>query len=183
MHLLKLVIFGLLIIGFYTFFGVEYFPKVALEGPPETASSYTDGVMEDDDIVSLGEVIFTGKGVCTLCHMHSGRAEVLDRVFITAPQRLKDSRYRGSAKSALEYVFESMLSPSAYVVKGLGVVGSGDKLSAMPDVRSPAIGLSDAEIRAVAAYLQSLSGVEVTVTPDTPITYGRAAGREEAGEK
>ncbi|MFQ5479733.1 MAG: c-type cytochrome [Thermodesulfobacteriota bacterium] len=174
MHLLKVVIFGLVIIGFYTFFGVEYFPKVALEGPPEEASTYTDGGMEGD-IVALGESVFKGKGACTLCHMPSGRAEVLDRVFLSAPRRLRDSRYKGSAKSALEYVFESMLSPSAYVVKGLGVVGSGDTLSAMPDVRSAQIGLSDAEIRAVAAYLQSLSGVEVTVTPDTPITYGRGA--------
>jgi len=174
MHLLKVVIFGLVIIGFYTFFGVEYFPKVALEGPPEEDSVYTDGGMEND-IVAFGESIFKGKGSCTLCHMPSGRAEVLDHVFLNAPRRLRDKRYSGSAKSALEYVFESMLSPSAYVVKGLGVVGSGDTISAMPDVKSAQIGLSDAEIRAVAAYLQSLSGVEVTVTSQTPITYGRGA--------
>jgi len=172
MHLLKLVIFALLVIGFYTFFGVEYFPRVGREGPPEKVYAYSDD-SGDEDIVALGESVFTGKGTCTLCHMPSGRAEVLDHVARIAPRRLKDKRYKGSAQNGVEYIFESMLAPSAYVVKGLGVVGSGDTLSPMPDVRNSRIGLSDKEIRAVAAYLQSLSEVDVTVTFLTPITYGR----------
>ena len=173
MQLLKVVIFGLAVIGFYTFFGVEYFPRVAHEGPPEEVSAGAESGAEED-LVVLGESVFLGKGACTLCHMASGRAEVLDNVAAIASERLRGSGYKGSAKSGLEYIFESMLEPSVYVVKGFGIVGSGDKLSPMPDVRSSAIGLSEIEIRAVAAYLQSLAGVDVTVTPSTPITYGSA---------
>jgi len=173
MHLLKLIIFGLFVIGFYTFFGVEYFPKVAQEGPPEAVESYM-GSGADGDIVLLGEGIFKGKGSCTLCHRPSGRADVLDHVAAIASDRLKDTRYRGSAQNVVEYIFESMLAPSAYVVKGLGIVGTDDKLSPMPDVRSSRIGLNESEIRAVVAYLQSLAGVEVTVTSSTPVSYGPA---------
>jgi len=173
MHLLKLVIFALLVIGFYTFFGVEYFPRVAREGPPEQVNAYADD-SADEDIVALGESVFTGKGTCTLCHRPLGRADVLDNVAKIAPRRLKDKRYAGTARNGVEYIFESMLNPSAYVVKGLGVVGSGDTQSPMPDVRNSRIGLSDMEIRAVAAYFQSLAGVEVTVTASTPITYGKS---------
>ena len=34
-----------------------------------------------------------------------------------APNRLKDGDYKGKAKSVREYITESILSPSAYVVK------------------------------------------------------------------
>lgn len=173
MHLLKVVIFGLFVIGFYTYFGVGYFPRVAEEGPPEKADVYVEGGVEED-LVLLGEGVVTGKGACLLCHIPSGRAQVLDHAFLTAGQRLKDIRYSGSAQNGLEYIFESLLEPSAYVVKGFGVAGSGDTVSPMSSVRSSWIGLSDLEIRAVAAYLQSLAGVEVTVTSETPITYGFA---------
>lgn len=173
MHLLKIVIFGLLVIGFYTYFGVGYFPRVAQEGPPEEVPVHMEST-EGEDLVLLGERVVRGKGACLLCHMPSGRAEVLDHAAAMAGERLKDDMYRGSAQSAVEYLLESLLKPSAYVVKGFGVAGSGDTLSPMPDVRNPRIDLSDLEIRAVVAYLQSLAGVDVTVTSGTPITYAPA---------
>ena len=46
---------------------------------------------------------------------------------------------------------------------GFGTSGSGDMASPMPDVRSRSIGLDETEIKAVIAYLQSVSGVDITV--------------------
>jgi hypothetical protein len=35
-----------------------------------------------------------------------------------APQRIKDPAYKGTAKTTPEYIMESVISPSTYVVKG-----------------------------------------------------------------
>ena len=56
-----------------------------------------------------------------------------------------------------------MIDPSAYVVAGFGKKGTNDTVSPMPDVSKGSVGFSDAEIKAVIAYLQDLGGLEVTV--------------------
>lgn len=80
-----------------------------------------------------------------------------------AAERLKDPRYKGGASGSAEYILESMVNPSAYVVAGFGVTGTNDTQSPMPDVSKGAIGLNEAELKAVSAYLQNLAGVDVTV--------------------
>jgi mono/diheme cytochrome c family protein len=123
--------------------------------------------MTMEGFIALGEEVFKGKGACTLCHDPLGvRAPVLDRMVVVASERLKDPGYRGGAEDAEGYIYESMVKPSAYVVAGYGVKGTGDSVSPMPDVSKGAIGLSEAEMRAVIAYLQYVAGVEVTA--ETP---------------
>jgi len=56
-----------------------------------------------------------------------------------------------------------MVKPSAYVVAGFGKTGSNDMQSPMPDASAGGIALSDAEMKAVIAYLQDLGGADVTV--------------------
>ncbi len=167
--LIQLAVFSLVIIGVYTLFGAVYVPQGAREreaSPPAQAPLGAGRELSAEGLVVLGRSIFNGKGSCTLCHNSRGRAPLLDDAAVRASERIKDPAYRGKARSAAEYIIESMTEPSAYVVKGFGVPdGKGGEVSPMPDVTGPEIGLTEMEVRAVAAYLQDLAGLEVTVTP------------------
>ncbi|HXF91792.1 MAG TPA: c-type cytochrome [Nitrospiraceae bacterium] len=64
------------------------------------------------------------KAGCVVCHTIPGIAGATGRVGpelllrITGPDRLADPKYRGKAKTVREYIVESILSPSVYVVPG-----------------------------------------------------------------
>ncbi|MBI1913098.1 MAG: c-type cytochrome [Deltaproteobacteria bacterium] len=162
-NFVKVTIFSLFVIGVYTLFSVKYVPPIKPEEPPKE-EAFDEGSMTVDEFVSLGEVVYNGKGACTLCHTPvGGRAPLLDNIATVASERIKGAGYKGSAKTAEEYIRESMVSPSAYVAAGFGVTGTNDKESPMPDVRTGSIGLNETEIKAVIAYLQRLGGAEVTV--------------------
>ena len=81
----------------------------------------------------------------------------------TSEQRLKDSRYKGKAKTGEEYLRESMMEPSIFVVAGFGKAGTNDSESPMPQISGPAVGLKPAEINAVIAFLQTKDGGKATV--------------------
>ncbi|MBI5411516.1 MAG: nitric oxide reductase [Nitrospirae bacterium] len=63
------------------------------------------------------------KAQCITCHTIPGIAGAVGTIGpklaekTNAPGRLKDPTYKGSAKSVKEYIAESVISPSAYVVK------------------------------------------------------------------
>ena len=160
--LLKIVAFSLAVIcGFagYTTYGL---PLIVPEAPPVEEKLGGDITM--DQYIAVGEKIYNGKGTCTLCHNPvGGRAPLLEPVASVALDRIKDPSYKGKAKTVEEYIHESMVDTSAYVVAGFGKKGSNDTVSPMPDVSKGAIGLSGVEINAVIAYLQNVAGVEVTV--------------------
>ncbi|MBI3916487.1 MAG: c-type cytochrome [Betaproteobacteria bacterium] len=162
-HFLKVVAFSLLVIAFFTGFSFFGVPQIE-PAPPPKEEAVERGAMTIEQFVALGKKIFDGKGACTLCHNPvGGRAPALERAGIAAVERMKDARYRGAAKSVEEYLYESLVKPSAYVVAGFGKAGTNDTESPMPDASAGSIRLSEAELRAVVAYLQDLSGVEVTV--------------------
>lgn len=162
-NLLKVIVFSLGVLLFYTLFADRYIPAINPEPPPVEA--FLDlGAMTMDQFIALGEKIFNGKGTCTLCHNPiGGRAPLLDQAGKIAEERLKDPRYKGKAKNGGEYLQESMVEPSAFVVAGFGVTGTNDTVSPMPVVTAGAIGLKDFEVGAVIAYLQNKAGVPVTV--------------------
>lgn len=160
---LKVVAFSIFVILFYAFFAKYGILQVKPEAPP-VEEKLDLGSMTMEKFIALGDKIFNGKGTCTLCHNPvGGRAPLLDSVASAANDRLKDARYKGGAKTAEEYIRESMLKPSAFVVAGFGVKGTNDTESPMPNVSTGAIGLNQAEIDAVIAFLQKKAGQEVTV--------------------
>jgi len=175
--LLKLALFSILVIGSYTLFSTKYVPQGVSRGrggEPREAGMDDINAMSPRAFTALGKTIFYGKGSCSLCHNSRGRAPLLEDVAIRARGRISEARYRGGAKSAQAYILESILRPSVYVVKGFGVPdgkGKGGEVSPMPAIMGPEIGLSEVEVKAVAAYLESLSGLEITVTPNTPLDY------------
>jgi len=161
-NFIKVIIFSLALIGVFTAFSIWYVPPITPE-PPPSASAVAD-VLDMDDLIRLGKEVYNGKGACRLCHDPAGgRAPILDDIASTAAARLNDARYSGDAIDAEGYLRESLTDPSAYVVAGYGVAGTGDAQSPMPPATSPETGLSAVEVEAVIAYLQSIAGVELTV--------------------
>jgi mono/diheme cytochrome c family protein len=65
-----------------------------------------------------------GKGGCVACHTIPGIPGAVGNIGpklvegTNAPTRIKDPGYKGAAKSTREYITESVINPSAYVVKG-----------------------------------------------------------------
>ena len=161
--LLAVTAFSLLTIGFFTWFSNFGIPQIEPAPPPEE-QALDLSAMSMPQFVALGARVFAGKGTCTLCHTAvGGRAPLLDNVGSVVAGRLKDERYKGEAKDVESYIYESMVDPSAYVVAGFGKAGTNDTVSPMPNVKSGSVGLGEAEIKAVIAYLQDASGLEVTV--------------------
>lgn len=164
-------------LGFYGFTKVGI-PLINPAPPPVEEKISGDITM--DQFVALGEKIFNGKGTCTLCHNSLGRAPMLEPVATVAMDRIADPRYgeKGKATTIGEYIYESMIDPSAFVVGGFGKKGSNDTVSPMPNVSTGAIGLSAAEMDSVIAFLQSTAGVDITVSLPT----GEVEVAEEGGE-
>src|SRR3989304_4734360 len=162
-NFLKVAIFSVLMVG--AFWGYSNFgiPQIK-PAPPPVEEKLDLGAMTMDQFVALGGKIYNGKGTCTLCHNAMGRAPMLDKIGPVSLTRLKDPRYKGTAKTVEEYLQEALVKPSAFVVSGFGKAGTNDTESPMPDVTGGGIGLSEAELKAVIAYLQDSGGAEVTVT-------------------
>jgi len=162
-NIIKVSTFSLVVIGGFWGFSNFGIPQIK-PAPPPVEEKLDLGTMTMDEFIALGGKIFNGKGNCTLCHNAMGRAPMLDKIGPVSVERLKDARYKGAAKTVEEYLYESLTKPSAFVVPGFGKSGSNDTESPMQDVTGGGIGLNEAELAAVIAYLQNSSGVEVTVT-------------------
>jgi len=156
-------------------------PQVEGEAPVEQKVDL--GALTVASYAALGETLFSGKGTCTLCHNDLGRAPDILAIDIVsvANEHLKDERYKGAATDAESYLHESMVDPGIYVVKGFGKKGSNDTISPMPAVDKPPIELSEMEINAIIAFLQSKDGHEVTVPLPTEAPVVESAGQEAAG--
>lgn len=178
-NFLKVAVFSLLVVsGFWGFsnFGI---PQIKPADPP-VEEKMDLGAMTMDQFIALGKKSFDGKGTCTLCHNSMGRAPMLDKIGAVAAERMKDPRYKGTAKTVEEYLMESMIKPSAFVVSGFGKAGTNDTESPMPDVSGGGIGFKEAELKAVIAYMQDSSGSEVTV--EIPKMEAPAEGAAKAEE-
>lgn len=109
------------------------------------------------ELVEIGGSIFNGKGLCTSCHKSddAGRGPNLTGVLQRAATQVE-------GLEPLEYIAQSLYEPSAFVVPG--------REDAMDALNGPPMNLTDPEIRAVMAYLESLSGTP-TITMETVIPY------------
>jgi mono/diheme cytochrome c family protein len=161
--LVKVIAFSLALALVFTLVA-NTLPQIEGEAPVDEEIEL--GALTVETFVALGESIFTGKGTCTLCHNNLGRAPDLLALNVveTANTRLKDPGYKAAATDVESYLRESLLEPSAYVVKGFGKKGSNDTESPMPSADKPPIQLSPAEIEAVIAFMQAKDGNEVTVS-------------------
>jgi mono/diheme cytochrome c family protein len=148
--------------AFYTVVG-QLVPQKEVHPPEETALSEE---MSEEEFLAAGREIMEGKGLCFTCHTvgKSGalRFPDLDGIGARAGGRI-------AGLSAVDYLAQSLYEPNDYIVPGFN--------PGMPVINKPPVGLTDEEIRAVVAYLQSMGG-EVTVTLDStiwPLDEGAAA--------
>lgn len=146
--------------AFYTLVG-QLVPQKEVH-PPKEAELKKD--MSSDQMVAAGKEIFEGKGLCTTCHTlgKSGALRFPDLAGIGAR-----AASRREGHSDVAYLAESIYDPNLYVVPGFN--------PGMPVINKPPIGLTDQEILAVIAYLQSLGG-KVSVTMESKVWPLPAAG-------
>lgn len=170
----RIIVFSILIVLAYPLYVKFGIPALKPSPPPKEEAIGANMTM--DQFIALGKKIFDEKGTCTLCHNSLGRAPMLNNMHSIAADRMKDARYKGTAKTPEEYLRESMVKTSVFVVTGFGVKGSNDTQSPMPDVSTGAIGLNPAEVDAVIAYMMTKDGGKTTLTVPTAVP---AAGGEE----
>jgi mono/diheme cytochrome c family protein len=139
--------------AFYTMVG-QLVPQKEVHPPTETALKKE---MSSDELVKAGKEIAEGKGLCSTCHTigKSGALRFPDLDGIGAR-----AASRRPGHTDLDYLAESIYDPNLYIVPGFN--------PGMPVINKPPIGLSDQEILAVIAYLQSLGG-KVTVTMESKV--------------
>lgn len=149
----------LLVVGttaFYMYLG-QIVPQEEAHPPPPVLIS---AEMTTEDLIAVGAELAGGKGQClAACH----------NIGSSGPSRYPDLEGIGDRAattvdglSDIEYLAQSLYEPSAYVVPGYE--------DGMQPMNQPPISLSDDEIKAVVAWLQSLGGTP-TVTLDTDLGY------------
>jgi disulfide bond formation protein DsbB len=126
---------------------------------------------DTDTLVGMGESLLKNKGGCLLCHK-------LADVGNTRGPDLRGVGGRAATRkpgmSAEVYLTESLIDPGAYVVEEFATPGGE---SIMPAADRPPADMSPTEIKALVAFLQSLSG-EITVRV-TDEDVAAAAARKE----
>jgi mono/diheme cytochrome c family protein len=159
----NVVLFALEATLVYTIIGnlvpqIESRPQAELQLSPDATP---------EQLVKAGEQLFYGKGTCALCHSidpseaarcpQLGAGPLGPAIGTRAEERVKEAGYKGKAKDGTEYLIESLTHPQDYLVQGFPPI--------MPVINKPPISLNNDEIAAVAAFLQSIQGGKVTVTP------------------
>lgn len=154
---------GALVLATTAFYGYvgQMVPQKEVQ-PPQESKLGSD--MTTADLVKVGREIMEGKGICLTCHTigKTGALRFPDLAGIGA-----QAKSRVPGMSDIDYLAQSMYEPTAFVVPGFP--------PAMPPVNQPPIGLTDQEILAVIAALQTLGGTP-TVTMQTSHRYLKGAG-------
>jgi mono/diheme cytochrome c family protein len=158
---LKIFGFVVVVLAFYSYVGHMVPQKITY--PPETAE--LSGELTPAELASAGQEIVAGKGTCLGCHTVGSSDAALRFPDLGSIGAVAGDRVEGL--SGVEYLAQSLYEPGAYIVEGF--------LPGMPVINRPPIGLTDQEILAVIAYLQSLGG-EPTVTLDTELAYQTPEG-------
>jgi mono/diheme cytochrome c family protein len=146
---LKIFAFMLLVVGTYAYVG-QLVPQFE-EHPP--AKRIITVQTPPQELAAIGQELLRGKGGCLVCHKDSE----------TGNERGPDLRQAASKAAARKpgtgaeaYLIESLVAPDAFLVPGYPKM--------MPSALKPPANLSMAEAKAIIAYLQSLAGMEPTVT-------------------
>ena len=159
-----------LVLGTTAFYGYvgQMVPQKEVQPPQEVALT---GNLTTADMVRVGREIFQGKGLCSTCHTigKTGALRFPDLEGVGAR-----AKTRIAGLSDVEYLAQSLYEPTVYIVPGFAV--------GMPTINQPPIGLTDDEILAVIAFLQSLGGTP-TVTMETTHHYRTGAAAPPGGAK
>src|SRR2546422_2582786 len=156
----KVGAFALVVMGTYTYYA-NSIPQIQSKPPAEL--SLEGGDVTPAQLVRIGEETFKTKGTCEICHrigQPGTRAPDLAGIGARAATRKP-------GMSPKQYLIESLLEPSAYLVPGYPPI--------MPKVDRPPLGLNRSEVWALVAFLESLGGTVDVKLDDIPKTAGAAA--------
>ena len=136
-------------------------------GVPDDTDNLSTLVRESGRFVEAGKSIFNGKGSCYSCHTLNpsappGRGPDLTNIGVAAATRKP-------GMGAKAYLIESLYDPTAFLVHGYG--------KTMTPAWRPPTSLSNLEIEAVIAFLQSQGGA-VDLTPFEPPVDIQAVAKE-----
>ena len=113
--------------------------------PPQVVE--IDSSATPEELADIGRGIAEGKGLCLTCHT-IGKSGSLRFPDLAGIAQLSATRIEGM--DALTYLANSIYHPDDFLVPGFS--------KGMPAINKPPIGLTDEEMIAVIAYLQSLGG-------------------------
>jgi len=148
---------ALLVVGttaLYTYIGQLVPQKQVL--PPQVIEISKTATSEE--LVDIGKGIAEGKGLCRTCHTVGESRAGMRFPDLGGIGQAAGARIEGM--DALQYLANSIYYPDDFIVEGYN--------PGMPAINKPPIGLTDEEMLAVIAYLQSLGGT-ATVTMDTTL--------------
>jgi len=166
---LRIFVFMLAIVGTYAYVG-QLVPQFE-EHPP--AKKFITVQTPLQELAAIGEELLRGKGGCLICHKvtEAGNERGPD-----LRQAAGKAATRKPGLGAEEYLIESMVTPEVFLVPGYPKM--------MPSALKPPANLNMAEVKAVAAYLQSLGGAEITVRVQAAdIAAAKAAGPVHKGKE
>jgi len=150
----------LLVLGataLYTYIG-QLVPQKKVMPPQETVMNQD---MTPEDLAQVGRGIAEGKGLCLTCHT-IGKSGALRFPDLQGIATRAGERVPGL--DAVHYMAQSIYHPEAFIVPGFN--------PGMPVINKPPIGLTDQEIVAVIAFLQSLGGTPTVTLATTKADLG-----------
>ncbi len=154
---LKILFTVVATLGVYTLVA-NVIPQVE-SAVPEELTLTAD--VSPEELAAIGEEIYHGAGGCTACHGLGTRApDLLGVIGAVCATRKPDL-------SCKEYLHESLVNPTAYVVEGF-----------QPIMMDQSRTLSPAQLWALVAFLESQGG-EITVTAED-VAGGESATPQEA---
>ncbi len=126
------------------------------ETPAATPAPAASGLPADDALAKgdpvKGQQIFATQA-CPACHQVTGTAQPvcpnLSAIGTQAPEIIQEAGYKGQATSGPQYLYESIVKPSAFVVTGFND-------GVMPN--NFATTLTEEQIFDIVAYLNTLKG-------------------------
>lgn len=161
----RILAFFFLIVGAFVTIS-QFIPQVS-SYPQKALSPEEFSRMSAEQLVAKGKEVIGASGIrCSQCHAiegNPGRGPNLGGVGSRALLRAQErSAATGKKYTAEMYLLESLIHPEALVVKGFS------SPSIMPPVFRPPMDLSEEDIKAAVAFLESLGG-QVTMTSQTQI--------------
>jgi len=141
---------------FYTYVG-QLVPQKELL-PPAKVNITKE--MTPAQLAKIGDEIAHGKGLCLTCHTVGKKEGPLRFPDLAGVADRAKSRVPGLGQ--VEYFAQSLCEPNTFIVPGFS--------PGMPTINKPPVGLSDEELHAVIAWLQSQGG-EPTITLQAKLPY------------
>lgn len=165
---LSIVVIGLSL--FFTYIGVYFLPQS--ESHPPEVIKIEEGITQDE-LISIGEDIVFGKGQCMVCHPMKAEAGMRSPAFAAIGAEMERlAKKRGISPE--EHLFEALVNPSAFVAEEYDDM--------MPPLHESPVSLTEGELIAVAAYLQSQGG-KVTVSYPESVPLVKAQIEKAGGDE